>query len=144
MKSKRRLAIFAVLLLLIFGTSWAETYLSSYTYRVIDETNVERSRYDLGQLRVSDELMEAARIRAGEITEMFSHTRPDGTKWRTVSSAAYAENIARGHNNPDRVIAAWMSSSDHRQNILKSSYGSIGAACVRVGNICYWVQLFGK
>ena len=25
-----------------------------------------------------------------------------------------------------------------------SSYGSIGVSCVRLGNVYYWVQLFGK
>ena len=41
-------------------------------------------------------------------------------------------------------MAAWMSSSGHRANILRASYGSIGVACVQSGNVYYWVQLFGK
>ena len=144
MRHKGSLAVLAIVLIFALSVAQAETYVPSYTYDLIDETNVERARYGLSALRVDEELMAAARERASEIARKFSHTRPDGTMWHTVSGAAYGENIARGHNNPDRVTAAWMSSNDHRKNILKASYGSIGVACVREGNICYWVQLFGK
>ena len=144
MKHRMLFVALALLLLLALGTAQAETYLDSYAYSAIEETNVERARYGLSMLRVDPELMAAARIRAQEIVRKFSHTRPDGTMWRTVSSAVYAENIARGHNNPDRVTAAWMSSSGHRRNILHATYGSIGMCCLKVGNVCYWVQLFGK
>lgn len=144
MKHRRLFAALALLLALALGAAQAETYLESYTYSAIYETNLERTRYGLSELRVDPVLMEAARVRAGEIIQKFSHTRPDGTRGLEISGAAYAENIARGHNNPDRVLAAWMSSSGHRQNILKASYGSIGMCCLKVGNVCYWVQLFGK
>lgn len=112
--------------------------------RVVEEVNAERSKRGLGEVEISEELCLAARQRAREIVQKFSHTRPDGSKWRTISKKAYAENIARGQKSADKVMAAWMSSSGHRKNILRSSYGSIGVACVRVNNIYYWVQLFGK
>ena len=143
MQSRRWIAALAILLALALGTAQAETFLSSYTYSVIDETNLERARFGLDALRVDEELMAAAQVRAAEIIRKFSHTRPDGSDWNTVSSAVHGENIAKGHNNPDRVMAAWMSSNGHRQNILRASYGSIGVACVQVENVCYWVQLFG-
>ena len=111
---------------------------------VARQVNAERARRGLGALRVSAELNRAARIRASEITRKFSHTRPDGTPWRTVSSAAYGENIAMGQRTADKVMAAWMTSSGHRANILRPSYGSIGVCAVVSGGVTYWVQLFGK
>ena len=111
---------------------------------VARQVNAERARRGLGALRVSAELNRAARIRASEITRKFSHTRPDGTPWRTVSSAAYGENIAMGQRTADKVMAAWMTSSGHRANILRASYGSIGVCAVVSGGVTYWVQLFGK
>ena len=144
MRHTRFIAVIALILTLAVGAAQAETYLDSYAYAAIAETNVERTRYGLGELRVDGALMEAARVRCREIVRRFSHTRPDGTSWRTVSSAAYAENIARGHNNPDRVTAAWMTSAGHRRNILHASYQTIGMCCIRQGNVCYWVQLFGR
>ena len=112
--------------------------------QVIAETNLDRARYGLQPLRESAELNRAAAVRAKEIAEKFSHTRPDGSRWNTVSSAALAENIARGHNSPARVAAAWLSSPGHRANILRESYGSIGVAALNVNGVMHWVQLFGR
>lgn len=119
-------------------------WMDGYALRVVEEVNLERSRRGLDEMEISQELCEAAEQRAKEIVKKFSHTRPDGSKWSTISRKAYGENIARGQKSVDKVMAAWMSSSGHRKNILRSSYGSIGVACVKVGNIYYWVQLFGK
>ena len=111
---------------------------------VVRQVNAERSKRGLRTLRVSAELSRAARVRANEITRKFSHTRPDGSAWRTVSSAAYGENIAMGQRTADKVMAAWMTSSGHRANILRPSFGSIGVCAVVSGGVTYWVQLFGK
>ena len=73
-----------------------------------------------------------------------SHTRPDGTSWSTVSGSAYGENIARGQKSAEKVVAAWMTSTYHRENILRKSYGSVGICAYRHNGVMYWVQLFGK
>jgi uncharacterized protein YkwD len=114
------------------------------TMELLRETNVERSRYGLPLLKMSPSLNEAASVRAKEIVQKFSHTRPDGSAWKTVSAQARGENIARGHNSVQRVMAAWMSSPGHRKNILRQSFGSIGVSAVNVGGVIHWVQLFGK
>ena len=135
------------LALLAQGAALARTTLTArvgLADEVVRQVNVERARRGLGALRVSAELNRAARIRANEITRKFSHTRPDGTLWRTVTSAAYGENIAMGQRTADKVMAAWMTSSGHRANILRPSYGSIGVCAVVSGGVTYWVQLFGK
>ena len=111
--------------------------------QVVDQVNAERARYGLQPVRVSAELTEAARVRARELVESCSHTRPDGSAWSTVSELAFAENIARGHNSPDRVMAAWLTSDGHRRNILRGHYGSIGVAALEVNGVMHWVQLFG-
>ena len=41
-------------------------------------------------------------------------------------------------------MAAWLSSQGHRENILRSSFGSIGVCAYRLNGVLYWVQLFGK
>ena len=113
--------------------------------RAVSLVNEERAKQGLGTLRVDSELTRAACVRAGELTQVFSHTRPDGSKWSTVSASAYAENIARGQRTADKVMAAWLSSSDgHRENILRPSYGSIGVCAFDYNGVIYWVQLFGR
>ena len=111
---------------------------------VIADVNRERSKQGLAALRVDAELNRAAMVRARELTRLFSHTRPDGSSWSTVSASVYAENIARGQRTAYRVMAAWLSSAGHRGNILKPGYGSIGVCAYIDGGITYWVQLFGK
>ncbi len=123
--------------------SAAGSSMSSQALSVISQTNGDRAKQGLGALTVSSELSRAAAVRAREIVQMFSHTRPDGSAWSTVSSACRGENIAVGQQTADKVMAAWMSSSGHRANILRASFGSIGVAAYKVGNIMYWVQEFG-
>lgn len=145
MKRKLRFLCMILASLLILGAAQAETrWMDAYAAAVVNEVNAERAARGLNALRVDAELTRAAQLRAMEIIEKFSHTRPDGESWRTVSAAAYGENIARGQKTADKAMAAWMTSDGHRRNILRESYGSIGVACVRSGNIYYWVQLFGK
>ena len=125
-------------------TSNGGTNRTDLASQVVALVNEERAKQGLSPLRVSDQLTRAACVRAGEIVQTFSHTRPDGSSWSTVSGAAYGENIAKGQNSAEKVIASWMTSQGHRENILHGSYGSIGV-CARVeDSVVYWVQLFGK
>ena len=143
MKLKKMLALVLVLLLTV-GAAQAATLVTANAQSVVRQVNQERAARGLSALRVDPALTAAAQIRAQEIVQKFSHTRPDGTKWSTVSSAAYGENIAKGQRTADKVMAAWMTSSGHRANILRASYGSIGVACLQSGGVYYWVQLFGR
>ena len=118
--------------------------LSDAALQVIAQTNAERAKAGLSELRQDGELTRAAQVRAREIVRQFSHTRPDGTSWSTVSGSAYGENIAMGQKTADKVMAAWMSSQGHRENILRPGFGSIGVCCFVSGGVTYWVQLFGK
>lgn len=142
----RKLCVLLVIALCISSAALAKSYVAmpSMAYQVVRQVNMERTRRGLQPLEMDANLNAAAAIRAEEIIKKFSHTRPDGSKWSTVSKKAYGENIARGQKTADKVMAAWMTSDGHRANILRASYGSIGVSCVKSGNIYYWVQLFGK
>lgn len=119
-------------------------FMNGFASQVVRLVNEEREKYGLEPLRVDVQLTAAASVRAKEIVGRFSHTRPDGTKWSTVSAAARGENIARGHTSADRVMAAWMTSEGHRANILRESFGSIGVCALQVNGVMHWVQIFGK
>lgn len=125
-------------------TEDAGQQISGLAAQVVAQTNAERAKYGLPELTVSSELTRAACVRAREIVEKFSHTRPDGTSWSSVSAQATGENIAKGHNSADRVMAAWMSSEGHRANILRERFGSIGVCALEANGVIYWVQLFGR
>ena len=117
---------------------------SDLAAQVVDQVNRERAAQGLSALRSDTELTRAACVRAREIAVKFSHTRPNGTSWSTVSADAYGENIAMGQRTADKVMAAWMTSEGHRANIMRASYGSIGVCCLTLDGVTYWVQLFGK
>ena len=120
-----------------------ETYtagcLPEEAQEVIRLTNIERENHGLEPLPVDEDLMELAQIRAEEIREKYSHTRPDGT---TVVDLRCGENCGQDSSAKEQV-AAWMNSDGHRANILLDRYHHIGAACYRAenGNL-YWVQVF--
>ena len=60
-----------------------------------------------------------------------------------MSFAVRGQNIAMGQQTTDKVMADYMSSSGHCANNLRSSFGSIGVAAIKVGNTLYWVQELG-
>lgn len=112
---------------------------------IFDATNAERINAGLPALIWSDELAEAADVRAGEIITNFSHVRPDGTKCYVLSDLIYGENLARGpqHASGEEFVSRWMGSEAHRENILWSEYTIIGVGtrCTEYGDTA--VQLFG-
>ena len=111
---------------------------------VLAKVNQARLEIGLSELVWSDELAAAAEIRAQEIHQAFSHTRPDGSPWWTVDSEnIYGENIAKGYQSADSVVEAWMESTDHKENILYSGFETIGIAVYNVDGKWYWAQEFG-
>ena len=116
---------------------------SSYENQVLNLVNQERSKAGLPSLRMDKDLSIAANKRAKEINVLFSHKRPDGKWWYTVSPKANGENIAWGQKSPKDVMNTWMNSRDHRNNILSRDFKSIGIGYHKT-NSHYWVQLFGN
>lgn len=118
--------------------------LSKEADEVFSRVNQARLEIGLSELSWSDELAAAAEVRAQEIHQTFSHTRPDGSPWWTVDSEnIYGENIARGYQSAESVVTAWMESSDHKENILYSGFETIGIAVYNVDGKWYWAQEFG-
>ena len=74
----------------VFGQ---EPSLAQMEAELIRQVNQERAKYGLGALSQSSALSQAAQIRGQEIRQSFSHTRPDGSSWRTVSTAAGAKTL---------------------------------------------------
>lgn len=111
---------------------------------IFDEVNARRAEAGLEPLEWSDELASAADIRAGEVMGTFSHTRPDGTSWQTVSSLAAAENIVKGTRlNGYEMMELWMASEGHKANILYPTLRIIGVATRSTEAGDTGVQLFG-
>lgn len=121
---------------------------AAYEDEVIRMVNIERSKYGLSALQKDQGAASVAHVRAKEIVQSFSHTRPDGSSCFTaakelgVSYSAAGENIAYGYADPQQVVNGWMNSEGHRKNILSSSFSKIGVGCYSSGNVLYWSQFF--
>ena len=121
--------------------------IDSYADDVAALVNEYRQQQGIEPLKVVPALQENAQTRAVEISEEFSHTRPDGTLCFTAISSsisyyACAENIAYGETTPEAVINQWKKSDGHNKNMLNSNYTHIGVGVYESGGYIYWVQLF--
>lgn len=117
---------------------------------VLELVNAARAQNGKSPLTLNDALTDVAQLRAEEIVQSFSHTRPNGTSCFTaveeagISAGSMGENIAAGQSSPAAVMDSWMNSEGHRANILKGDFSSIGIGYVKApsGYKHYWVQLF--
>lgn len=119
---------------------------ADYAKEILDLVNEERAKAGAPAIKLDDELCKAAQVRAKEIGESFSHTRPDGSDCFTVLkdysvSCVYAgENIAKGSSTAGGAMKQWMNSSGHRSNILRSGWYKLGVGYDEATNS--WVQIF--
>ncbi len=122
--------------------------------RVFELTNAERARQGLPALRLNANLISAAGWFAQDMAAhqvgSLSHTDSLGRDAPTrISQFGYrwlyfAENIAMRYPSPETVVAGWMASEGHRENILNSHVTEIGIGHVQANGIDYWVQDFGS
>ena len=94
-------------------------------------------------------LQSAAQLRAQEIEEYFSHTRPDGSSCFTVlkqfglTYGHCGENIAYGtYLSAEGATELWINSPGHYKNMINPDFREVGLACYVSGKNIYWVQLF--
>ncbi len=121
---------------------------------VLELVNKARADAGLAALDLDPALCGAAQVRAKECVGTFSHTRPDGTKYKTAISEAgvdsnyTGENVATGHTSARQVVDAWLRSEGHRANILNEKFTKLGVGfSPNTGNRYRgyaWSQLFVK
>ncbi len=120
------------------------TYDFDTAYEILDILNGERVAAGLAPLTMDKDLLDAAMFRGMEISQCFSHTRPNGLNCFSISDKSWAENIASGFSGAEDVMYGWMNSQGHRNNIMNPNYKTVGVGVVNVnGRKCY-VQLFGR
>lgn len=115
----------------------------------------------LAALEYDVNLEAIAKVRAKELAESYSHTRPDGTLCFTCTTTdadgktveTWGENIAKGTGlTYDGAFTLWCETEykyegqGHRRNMLsaENAYTCIGIAGFKADNgNTYWVQEFG-
>ncbi len=126
--------------------------------RVVELTNIERTKAGLQPLTLDLQLVDAAQDHSFDMAQddFFSHTGADGSNVGSrVKDTGYqystvGENIAAGQTTAEQVVEGWMNSPGHRANILNANFTEIGIGYEYLANDTgsvnlnhYWTQVFG-
>lgn len=137
----------------------AQIDLESERQKIVELTNEARKGKNLGSCNVDKLLMEAAQVRAEEMaaTSRYEHTRPDGSRFYTVTDCEYmAENIHRISTRrleqkqvglAELATDEWLDSEGHKANMMNGKMGAMGVGLAKGLNASgeeawYCVQLF--
>lgn len=107
--------------------------------------NEERVSNGLEPLSIDSDLQKAAQVRANEASVSYSHQRPDGSAFYTVSNKANGENLAKAYkyNTLNEVVDSWMLSEGHKKNILWKTSTVTGIGVCKLADGTYYVaELF--
>lgn len=107
-----------------------------WAQEVLDLTNEVRAAHGLAPLRLDETANEAAYEHAWDmdLRDFFDHVNPDGEHpvdrlaRHGIERTWVGENLARGHATPEDVVAAWMDSPVHRENLLYPWWTHVGIA----------------
>lgn len=132
-----------------------------YDIDVIKLVNAERQKCGIEPLELDAAMCKAADIRAAELdySGKFSHSRPNRPQNDNMSGSALdecgvswevcAENIAGATREmtPEELVASWMNSPTHKENILDPIYTKMGlgysnSGCGAGEYSYYWAQEF--
>ncbi len=124
---------------LIMNSLWLRPSVLSYATNMthgglLDSTNSERAKNNLGSLALSNTLSQAAQAKANDMVarNYWSHTTPDGQEpWIFINQTGYlyetaGENLAYGFGTSLEAVVGWMNSPGHRANILNATYSEVG------------------
>jgi hypothetical protein len=108
---------------------------------VLDLVNQDRAGVGLGALAGDSRLHDAARAHSIDMAtnNFFDHTGSDGSNAGQRAAAAgytpttWGENIAAGHLSAESVVAGWLDSPGHRDNMRNGAFTDAGIGYVEGG-----------
>lgn len=113
-----------------------------------NELNQYRTRQGLSPLVRNESLDAYAAVRATELAQKFSHTRPNGKDALSYirNFVQTAENIAQNNVADGKaIIEQWKNSSEHVKNMSNPVFRAVGLGVyVDTSGKIYWVQVFGE
>lgn len=137
MKRKQKNNLIQIFLLAVFALSWGFlANAAEIDKSIILQTNQERVKAGLQELKESEFLDEAAKLKVQDMAgkNYFAHTSPEGTDpWHWLEEVGYqykyaGENLAMNFSSASSAHRAWMKSQSHKENILSDHYTEIGVA----------------
>ncbi|WP_241562575.1 CAP domain-containing protein [Streptomyces hoynatensis] len=123
---------------------------SAAVLQVLSLVNAERGQAGCQPLTLDAQLGALAQDFSEDMAArgFFDHTDPDGlTPWDRAQVAGIGnlggENIARGQQDAQAVMDAWMGSEGHRANILNCEFRTLGVGVHFGTGGPWWTQDFG-
>jgi uncharacterized protein YkwD len=121
---------------------------------VLQLVNAERAARGVAPVVWNDTLADQATQYACELIayDFFDHVNPSTGSTLGTRTADFGydfwivgENLAAGQRTPAEVVADWMNSPCHRQNVINPAFTELGIG-IRIGGDygLYWVQEFGR
>ena len=134
-----RRAIFSVILIFMLGILFQPvTAKAAREDDIVALMNNARAQQGLTAVSIDQTLTNVAQTRAAECSKKFSHIRPNGKAWYTVSAATNAENLAHAVNDaqqsPENVVLAWLLSPTHKANVMRKNCTGVGIAYYKGAN----------
>ncbi len=115
-----------------------------------DAINAYREEAELGKLKLSSKLSAIASCRGYEISQVWSHTRPDGRSYQTVlsdygygGSAQELRVYVSGSGDAQAIVDKWMSSDSHKA-LLLGNFTTVGIGIHRANGYTYIACLLTK
>lgn len=128
-----------------------EEFLNVNRHRILALTNQERQSKNLPKLKYRIDIQDYVDLRAREISEKWSHDRPDGTKFNSGLASynfSYAgENIAAGYQGAEKVVEGWINSRGHYENLMHPKFSHLTVGIYRdkkTKHIRHFVQIFTR
>jgi uncharacterized protein YkwD len=127
--------------------------LSAAERKLVDLTNTERKKAKLPPLEPDPLLFAVARAHTANMARQGKreHILDGKDVYKRLDDAGYdwgsaAENLATSKESTlEEVMAEWMKSKGHRENILKEKLKEIGIGIVDDGKgVVYYTQVFGR
>jgi uncharacterized protein YkwD len=113
----------------------ATSAVSAYEAEVLRLVNVERTKRGLRALQASSCAAGFARTWSQRMasTGVFAHQSLSPIM-STCRARGAGENIAYGNVTPAQMIAMWMASTGHRENILRASFTHLGVGAAKTSS----------
>jgi uncharacterized protein YkwD len=135
MKHSKKSKIIAIITLLIIIISTTplktqakeEPAMDAESIQMINMINTERASLGLSQLQVDPILYNYTIIRAAESTQVFSHTRPDGSPYYSINpNLIWGELLAYGYGSADMSFNALKNDPPHYYVMTNPNFNKIG------------------
>ncbi len=132
------------------GFEYPEIDAEAFADEIFRLANEERVKAGLPEVERREDVSPVTVIRAQELSELFSHTRPNGEGYMSLMDEYGIQYRWAGENGakipatsgPSGMMNGWMNSEGHRNNILNPRHTGLEIGVCQVGQMVYCSQMF--